>query len=986
MDTKKMLLATAVFFYTLGNAQQSTYYNNQEDYHWDLSDNLFKTKVFNAAQYNYTQQYFYNQTLDHSKKEAAYFYDTIIGVLMQKKYGEKGLEAFMKEYPQSAYFSQAHLPLADYYLSKRDFPKALETLKKVNQYQLSRSENTQYILKLGYAQFMTGNTKNAIHTLEDAYDVVDENEKPSVAYMLGHLYYAKQQNDKAFLYFDQIKNNEKYRQLVQPYYVQLYYNQGDFTKAITEGQLLLNENVSDSYKQEVHKIIGESYFMKNDYSAAYPHLKEYIQHQEKPSESDLYEMGFVAAKLQKYDEAVSYYNQLLNSNSAMAQNAYYQLGNAYLQTGKKQEALSAFRSSYEMSYDPLVQQYAHEQYAKLSYEIGNPFESAPQVIQKYIAKYPKSEKTDEIRKLLVKSYLYSGNFKETLDAIDKLPKQTSETEKINQEVSFLLGTEEYNKGNYDSAENYFKRSLAFSLNQDFYNRALYWLGQTYYQKGQLNDAIDNFKQLSGQNFEEKGQLNYDLGYAYFKSKDFNNAKLYFTDYLKNPKSEFKNDAELRLADSYYALNNLDEAIAIYNKVENLDDYSQYQKALALGFKGDYSGKIQQLKTLVSKYPKSDYVDDAWFEIGSAYAAQNEFKQSNDFLIKVIAESQDRDLLANAKIYKAQNLIEQNESDKAIAEFNKLGAEYKNTAFAEKIVQAAKPAYLKTSDSDGYEKFANSLGIKLNASDKEELNLNLAKSNFTKKDYKKAIPLFEKYLSQNPTGEGLYQAKYELGESLYQTQETAKSLLVLQEVAQIQNDYQEDAQTRVAQIYLAQNNIAEAEKQLLALENSANVTIKNFANLELMKIYGLKKDYSKAEKYADLVIANTKNSIAVQESAKVLKARILMQKGRDKEAKAQFASLEKSSNTAVAAEATYAKAYYQNQSKSYKASNETIFKLANNYATEEYWGAKSLVLMAQNYVGLKDHYQASYTCDQIINHYGDYPEIVNEAQAIKKSIK
>ena len=107
--------------------------------------------------------------------------------------------------------------------------------------------------------------------------------------------------------------------------------------------------------------------MKNDYSAAYPHLKEYIQHQEKPSESDLYEMGFVAAKLQKYDEAVSYYNQLLNSNSAMAQNAYYQLGNAYLQTGKKQEALSAFRSSYEMSYDPLVQQYAHEQYAKLSY-------------------------------------------------------------------------------------------------------------------------------------------------------------------------------------------------------------------------------------------------------------------------------------------------------------------------------------------------------------------------------------------------------------------------------------------------------------------------------------------------------------------------------------------------------------------------------------------------------------------------------------------
>jgi hypothetical protein len=37
----------------------------------------------------------------------------------------------------------------------------LETLKKVNQYQLSKEENTQYILKLGYAKFMMGDSKGA---------------------------------------------------------------------------------------------------------------------------------------------------------------------------------------------------------------------------------------------------------------------------------------------------------------------------------------------------------------------------------------------------------------------------------------------------------------------------------------------------------------------------------------------------------------------------------------------------------------------------------------------------------------------------------------------------------------------------------------------------------------------------------------------------------------------------------------------------------
>ena len=65
----------------------------------------------------------------------------------------------------------------------------------------------------------------------------------------------------------------------------------------------------------------------------------------------------------------------------------------------------------------------------------------------------------------------------------------------------------------------------------------------------------------------------------------------------------------------------------------------------------------------------------------------------------------------------------------------------------------------------------------------------------------------------------------------------------------------------------------------------------------------------------------------------------MQQGKDKDAQTAYTTLEKSSNTEVAAEALYAKAFYQNKAKAFKSSNETIFKLANNYASEEYWGGK-----------------------------------------------
>ncbi|UFH32894.1 tetratricopeptide repeat protein [Chryseobacterium sp. C-71] len=986
MKSKKILLAAAVFYFGVSEAQQSQYFTQKENYRFNLAQNLYQTKIYNASQYEYARQYFYNQNLEQSRKEAAQFFDNVIGVILQKNHAEEGLTAFMKEYPNSAYFAQANLPLADYYLSKKDFKEALKTLKKVNQYQLTKEENTQYILKLGYAKFMMGDSKGAIDALEEAHKTADESQKGDIAYMLGHLYYSSKQNDQAFQYFDSIKDQPKFSKLVRPYYVQMHYNDKDYDKAISEGNALLNEDISASYKAEVHKIIGESYFMKNDYESAYPHLKDYLSVQQNPSENDLYEMGFVAAQLKKYDEAVSYYNQLINSNSALAQNAYYQLGNAYLAVDKKQEALSAFRSSYQMDYDASVKQLAHEQYAKLGYDIGNPFESPTTVIQNYITANPSGAKNAEMRSLLVKSYLYSGNFKETLSAIDKLPNSTPETDKVDQEVSYLLGTEEFNKGNFDEAERYFLRSLEFNINKEFNSRALYWLGQVYYQKGNYPSAIARYEKLTNETFPEKQQLPYDLGYAYFKSKKFDQAEQYFTQYLKNPKPEFKNDAELRLADINYANNDLDQAIAIYDKNEDATDYTLYQKALALGFKNDNVAKITNLKSLISKYPGSDYIDDAQYEIGVAYAAQDDFTNSNDFFGKVIKSSSDKDLVANASIYRAQNYIDQNQNDKALSELKSLGEQYKNTAYAQKIVQAAKPIFTKNGDVSGYAGFARNVGVNIDASEIDEINLSTGKQYFTKKDYKNAISYYEKYLTQNPTGEGLYQAKYELGESYYQTNNPTKALLVLQEIANIQNDYQDDAATRVAQIYIAQGNSAEAKKYLENIKNSSNINVKNYANVELMKMYAEEKNFSEAEKLANAVIANNKNSAAVIETAKVIKARSLMNSGKDKDAQTAYTSLEKSSNTEVAAEALYAKAFYQNKGKAFKSSNETIFKLANNYASEDYWGAKALVLMAKNYIGLKDNYQASYTCDQIISNYADFPEIVAEAKEVKKQIK
>jgi uncharacterized protein HemY len=57
---------------------------------------------------------------------------------------------------------------------------------------------------------MTGDSKGATDALEEAYKTADQSQKGDIAYMLGHLYYSNRQNDKAFQYFDSIKDQDKF--------------------------------------------------------------------------------------------------------------------------------------------------------------------------------------------------------------------------------------------------------------------------------------------------------------------------------------------------------------------------------------------------------------------------------------------------------------------------------------------------------------------------------------------------------------------------------------------------------------------------------------------------------------------------------------------------------------------------------------------------------------------------------------------------------
>jgi hypothetical protein len=147
----------------------------------------------------------------------------------------------------------------------------------------------------------------------------------------------------------------------------------------------------------------------------------------------------------------------------------------------------------------------------------------------------------------------------------------------------------------------------------------------------------------------------------------------------------------------------------------------------------------------------------------------------------------------------------------------------------------------------------------------------------------------------------------------------------------------------------------------------------------MRSYYDQKDYPNAVIYADKVLANPKTDNKVKSDAQIIVARSAIKANDEGKARTAYANLLKIAKGELAAEALYYDAYFKNKDLKYDDSNKSVQKLARDYSGYKYFGAKGLVVMAKNYYGLKDSFQATSILESVIDNFSDYPDVVEEAK-------
>ncbi len=974
-----------------GNAQQSQIFSHPDKQFQDA------LALYNNQQYQAAQALFErvkDATEDEETEANSVYYSANAAIRLNQRGADKLMEEFVEEYPTSTKRNAAFLDVADYYFETGRYPYALKWYKKVEQNGMSRNDQERFNFNMGYSYYAANRPDEAERYLTK----VSRSSKygSQAEYYLGYIAYEQDDYDAANERFDKITDPAVLEEKLAYYQADLNFKLGKFEEAIAMAQKQLPK--SDRREQsELNKIIGESYFNLERYDQAIPYLKKYRGKRGRWSNTDFYLLGYSYYKQGDFENAIGQFNKIIDGNNSVAQNAYYHLAECYLKLDQKTEALNAFRNASQMAFSAEIEKDAWLNYARLSYEIGNPYEPVPEVMTAYLEKYPKDEHEAEIKNLLVDSFITSKNFAGAMELLEKNASYASK--ETYQKVAFYRGVELFVDNEYSGAHEAFKKSLRDAPDAVFKARSQYWKAESDYRLNRFEDALvgfTDFKQNSiAGNLEEAKQLDYNLGYCYFKLKAYSDAATAFKRASKESSlpEEMATDALMRLGDSYFVSSNYNGALDAYNTASKVNgperDYAAYQKAMCYGFLGKNTNKINNLDQFVARYPKSSLRDDALFELANTYVKTNQEAtglQTYDRLVQQFNRSK----FAPQALLR-QGLVHYNASrnEQALSKLKAVVNNYPKSQEAKQAVATAKLVYVDMGRVSEYAAWARNLDIvEVTDTELEEASFEAADRKYIEGKTEVAIRAFEEYLSQFPNGVHAIQANFTLAQLYFSKDQRDKALPRYQAVAdQGTSEYSEQALTRVCEIYVGKEDYQNALPYLRRLEESAEISQnKTFAQSNLMKGYYEQKDFQNTLAYAEKVLRVENLDNRIKSDAQIMIARSAIETGDDALAERAFSDVKKIATGKVGAEAWYYDAYFKNKNGDYEASNTSVQKLAKDFAAYKEWGGKGLVLMAKNFYALEDAFQATYILESVMENFAEFPDIVAEANGELSIIK
>lgn len=990
----RLKLASVVFALGLslsGLAQQTRIYTDP-DAEFKQGIELFQKEKFGAAQKSFAKTMVSHPDPNSLVHIDAEFYHAICAIELFNKDGELYLKEFIANHPESPKVKTAYFYLGKYNYRKKKWRDVIDWFAKVDIYDLTTDELAEFYFKRGYSYFMTDKFADAKKDLNEIKDVDNKYAGPA-KYYYAHIAYTEKNYETALIDFKRLQTNETFGSVVPYYIAQIYYLENKYDSVISYAPALL-DSATTKRAPEIARVLGESYYRKDNYKAAIPYLLKYEKATGELSRKDNFELGYAYYKVGNCDEALNYFVKTTNIDDSLVQSAYYHMGDCYLKMDNKQHARNAFGQASKLDFDKSIQEDALYNYAKLCYELAyNPYNEAIKAFQKYIKEYPNSTRLDEAYTFLVNVFTTTKSYKEALQALESIKVLTPELKQAHQKIAYFRGVDLFNNMEYSDAVKMFDKSLTYNFDKNIRAEAIYWRAESYYRLKQYEASIDNYEQYllepGAINKSEICEANYNIGYAYLKLKDFPNSILWFRKFVtfKPQADPLKvNDALNRIGDGYFMSRDFSNAVDYYGQSYKMKlinpDYALFQKALANGVMKKYKEKIADLNAYLTEYGKSNsvYVQRVRFELPLTYSVDNQTDQAL-VLFKKFCDDYPNSAYVNTALSKiALIYYARKEDDNALVFFDRLIKRDCKSPEANEAINTVKAIYTAKGNVQAMEDYLASVGAAIPQASLDSISYGIGRNHYMEQDCNASVSDFQKYIQKYPDGIFILEANFYKAECDYKLGNTEAALnSYLYILSKNKSAYTEQSLYKASDILYKKNDFAKALEVYSQMDQQSEDP-KNHAaaKVGLMRCYAQLKNYSMLIPAATTVLGLENNSKGLNDEAHQNIASALLATEKYDEAFAEYKALANSSKSEVGAEAGYQVAYILYLKNEFAQSQKAVFDLINGDGDFPYWVTKALILLSDDYVALKDNFQAKTTLKSIISD-SDIPEFIKEAQ-------
>lgn len=935
--------------------------------------------------------------LEDGLKRDVDFYSALSALRLDTRDAFYQAENFKKKHSVYSNMALLDLLLADYQFEHRRYKSAIPIYESIQKTGLDQADKDRVNFRLGYSYFITDKLDNAREYL---YKAKDSKSKyaPAATYYYAHIAYQEKNYPTALKAFKLIENNPVFKDIVPYYLVQIAFKQGKYDQVAREAPALYQE-IGEKRKPEIAQVLGISLFNLGEYSKSIEYLEYYRQSAGRNFErSDYYQLAFAYMKSGEYQQAIRYFEKVKMQDDALSQNAFYNVGACYLQMGQKQYAGEAFYRAYELPFDQSLREDAMFNFAKVSYELSNdPYNKAIKALLDFMNKYPDSERVGEANEYLVNLFMSAKNYKGALEEIERIPNKNKQLLAAYQQITYNRAIELFRDRNYAQAEELFQKSGNYDFDKLTRLKAQYWLAETYYQLQQYQQATELWLQLKQNNYSRQlpnyATLNYQLGYAYFQMNEYQAAQQYFTTYAQQAKTGDPRavDANLRVADIYFIQKDFNQAIAYYQKAEQMNPsylpYAVYQKAQAYGGNGKLEEKIRVLKAFTQTGRDFELSDDAFAELGTTYLLVGREGEAIQTFTDLMRRYPNSPFFRTALLKTGLAYYNLDNNAEALRNLKSVVERFPGTQESKEALVSIRNIYVESNDADAFFVYVKQLpGAQVTTTSQDTIMYRATENVYMNGDCRSAVPGFNSYLEKFPQGAFALNAHFYRAECLFKANMLKEAALDYDFVAQQANTlFYESALSKLAYIYRNEKRYEEALQAYNKLYSIASSDKNRMMAREgqLECYYQLDRPEETLQMAQELLRSPDADE-QTYKRAHLYMAKAAFTTGQTALAQREYKIVEGLVGGEASAEAKYYLALIQYQLGDYKLSEKMVFELINDYGSYDYWVAKGFILLADIYVKYGNTFQAKHTLQSIIDNQTD-TSLINIAMEKKQAI-